>query len=331
MDSLEKKGYMVIRGKLTKEDIAVGRACIREKTVNYTEMTRFIEQTMLATINQENGWSLTYAKYRVSDNNNADASTFHRDDVCLGSWIPALTCLTYLDSTVMEVIPGSHKILAADLLSAPSIYATRERITLNAGDLLVFYGTMLHRGILTETATTHRRLIQVFDCFHSKEDWAAYSARLVHVLGDEKSGGHFGWVSSIPGVHAASNQASFLNMITGCGNERSKYVLDSCGLAGTQRDVFCSEGFCKRTEVKPNMWQDINTYIMNGPHTDTPNSCKADWKWAFYTRQFVTYFAIILALLIALLAGGYVLIHRIFGRTRIGGRPALRRTIRGRR
>lgn len=101
-------GYIIFRDAI---DTSLAYKSIYGKNVNYDMMTKFIDDNMLQFINGKLNWNCKYMKFRVSDNNNsADASVFHGDIIIqTNDTKPIFTCLTYLDETIMEVIPGSHK------------------------------------------------------------------------------------------------------------------------------------------------------------------------------------------------------------------------------
>ena len=62
---------------------------------------------------------LDYIKYRVSNSNNSsDAGAFHRDIHTYNETQPIYTCLAYLDESMLEIIPKSHKQLCISYLPA---------------------------------------------------------------------------------------------------------------------------------------------------------------------------------------------------------------------
>jgi hypothetical protein len=68
----------------------------------------------------------------------------------------------------MELIPTSHLYPHISLFKLQSFIKNRKIISVNPGDLLIFYATMLHKGIFYEK-TQERRLIQLFDCVPNNE------------------------------------------------------------------------------------------------------------------------------------------------------------------
>jgi len=306
MESLHTDGYALFRKILTPHEIEQGSSIITKDQVEYTKMTSFIQSTLLPRASKQMGadWNLTHTKYRVSNNNNSDAGAFHRDVVCLGEWIPVLTCLTYFDKTVMELIPGSHRILSASYLDAPSMFSQRISIPMEPGDVLLFYSTLLHRGIFTGN-TNQRRLIQVFDCFQDAVHDRKYSRQLIHVMGDTSAQSSFLAINKMPLITDISNYYGFLNAVTGYGGEKG---LTICELEG--RNAFSSEGFCGRLTVIPNTIQTINQYILSDkPRFDLPASCCPAWKWELYNKIMILYM-ILTACMLSCIIYGLVFVYQ---------------------
>lgn len=183
---LYSNGYILIQNILTNEEIefVLNAYNASNNKVNYKNMELFIRNIMLKKINNFLSWNsnfVEYIKYRFSNNNNStDAGGFHRDEVYFGNindynkyFCPTFTCLTYLDNTKMEIIPQSHQVVKYNFTNIHKKYKSKQTIQLNRGDLLVFYSTLLHRGIFTEKFA-NRRLLQVFDVFNSRNQYDFY-------------------------------------------------------------------------------------------------------------------------------------------------------------
>lgn len=300
MESLHTHGYVLFRKILTPHEIEQGSSIITKDQVEYTKMNSFILSTLLPRASKQMGpdWNLTHTKYRVSNNNNSDAGAFHRDVVCLGEWLPVLTCLTYFDKTVMELIPGSHRILSASYLDAPSMFSQRIAVPMEPGDVLLFYSTLLHRGIFTGNAG-QRRLIQVFDCFQDAAHDSKYSRQLIHVMGDASAHRSFLAINKMPLITDISNYYGFLNAATGYGGDKG---LTICELEG--RTAFCSEGFCGRLTVIPNTMQTINQYILSDkPRFDLPATCRPAWQWELYGKIMIVYMIVTVCILSCIVYG----------------------------
>lgn len=261
--------------------------------VRYDMLQRFIEDEMLRKISVILGCDndMVYVKYRASDNNNsADASAFHRDifpqNVYHHKIPPCLTCLTYLDTTDMELIPGSHSKTKVGVLDSVGMYKNRVRVTLQPGDVLVFYSTLLHRGIFTG-ASPHRRLIQVFDVFPGGEAaFSKWNDKMVHVKGNEKYSDAMIGMSKYPLTSHLINWSGYFNAAMGYGECAPKGV-----------GYLSSEGLRQRILVQEGIWQEGNKYILKREDILTaPDSFYKVFRYTCYNRQFMVH-AILLILI----------------------------------
>lgn len=294
---LDEQGYIIFKELLTPHEVEQLKDCIDDDQVHYTFMQTFIENAMLRKTSHMMGpdWDLKYVKYRVSDNNNSDAGGFHRD-IIDGINIPVFTCLTYLDSTTMELIPGSHRIVVhpLDLLRIIEIYGRRIRITMNPGDVLLFSSNLIHRGIFTEKLP-HRRLIQVFEVFKNKNELELYADRFIHVRGKENMSDGFDIINRTSLSIYFVNIASYINAITGYGNSSKNRhkTMDKMALPSIIT-CFSSEGFRERLTVVPHTWQPINKYIINHETKDLSMEYYNMFKWDLYNRQYFIMFMLVI-------------------------------------
>ncbi len=213
---------------------------------------------MMKEVNRVTGWDSVYTKYRISNNNNStDASTFHRDIITntnKSDLLPTVfTCLTYFDKTTMELIPGSHKQLKMTHSDSFKMYAEKVKLTLNPGDVLVFYSTLLHRGIFTENLP-NRRLIQVFEVFPSIEEFETYSDKIHHILGDDSYNEQMISFARNKILNSIMNYYGYLNASTGYGIVEDEY------------DYLSSESRRGRLEIEEGTFQDSNKYIVRKPN-----------------------------------------------------------------
>ena len=295
---MEQEGYLYLPGLLSKEDIQLAYDAIDGSQVHYSNMTHFIEDKMLAKINKELGWKgAEYIKFRVSDNNNsADAGAFHRDVIPQvypkDKKPPCFTCLTYLDTTHMEIIPGTHLRTHMSLIEAFTKLKNVKRLTLNPGDVLVFYSTLIHRGIFTENLP-HRRLIQVFDVFPDHETLVKYKPDIVHVLGKEQFSDILIKANKMVVTASILNFYGYLNAATGYGG------IVKCS---DPRMFLSSEGLRHRIDVVEDTWQPINKYIIHPEHKDAPilpEECYSSYKFTCFNYQFMKY-TLVMVLLVLL-------------------------------
>lgn len=295
--SLLEDGFIVFKSVLSESEVVQGASYIdsKQQTVDYANIEKFIRSTMLATVQKQLGSQqpLDFVKFRVSDNNNsADASGFHRDIMYKGSemrtiFVPCFTCLTYFDRTVMELIPRSHLTNYA-LIETPQLYAKKVRLEIAPGDILLFFSSLLHRGIFSNSGS-HRRVIQVFEVFTSSRIMKAITPLIIHVPGDEKYSDWMVKASKSDNLLVQIiNFYGFLNAATGYGNR------NICGMDGKYAYI-SSEGLRGRLKVIPGTWQPINKYILNErvPVTDMPHGCIALYKYYAFNRQFIIYTCIV--------------------------------------
>lgn len=306
--SLHGNGFVVCRGVLSNKDIENGTSCINVNSgaVNYVAMEKFIRGIMLSKVQTLLGLCtpIDFVKYRVSDNNNsADAAGFHRDLICKQSgrrqlFMPCFTCLTYFDATVLEVIPGSHMYTYA-LHETASLYQQKARVHMQPGDILLFYSSLLHRGVFTE-GIPRRRLIQVFEVFLNPTFFRVFTPLILHIPGDETFSDWMVQASKKSSLLVnIINTYGFLNAATGYGSPEN---IERC-THGIRFLFLSSEGLRGRLIVRPDTWQPINKYIINPnvPTFDLPPHCVHVYKYYVFHRQYCVYTVILVFYIIALI------------------------------
>lgn len=141
-NELLNNGYYIFRNIINKEDIQFAKNNIVGNKVNYTNINKFINKSMLHTVNKELNWNMQCVKYRVSNNNNSkDAGAIHRDVIYfnVNKIYPVFTCLSYLDNTTMELYPNSYYYNNMCLSSAIKNYNKSIKVKINEGDILLFF------------------------------------------------------------------------------------------------------------------------------------------------------------------------------------------------
>jgi len=89
--------------------------------------------------------------------------------------MPMYTCVCYLDKAELEVYPGSHTN------PRPPMATLKPRVLyLEAGTLVVFPASLLHRGVHFSKGK-NRRVLQVFEIFPTKVAFEAFLPRLLTV------------------------------------------------------------------------------------------------------------------------------------------------------
>ena len=184
MDTLKEDGYIIFRNIISPHKLQEATQYIKDNTVNYYMFKNFIDYQMLDNVGKKLKFKLKCTKYRISNNNNSsDAGQYHRDIRRYDSdEMPNLfTCLTYLDTAYMQLIPKSHKFIQFEYHKIPSYYKKGTIIKMNPGDILVFYSTMIHRGVFyLSRDEKYRRLVQLFDCVNII-DFKKYNNSILHV------------------------------------------------------------------------------------------------------------------------------------------------------
>ena len=298
IESLKQMGYFIFRNEIDAVEVEQGRGLIKKDTVLYTPMTDFIQKSMINKINKILGWNCVYVKYRVSDNNNSsDASAFHRDIICQNpekEIYPIYTLLSYLDKTVVKIIPTSQTNPVGNYLDAIKTYRLKERIIMNPGDLMLFSSTMLHGGIFTDRLP-HRRLIQVFEVFPNEEQYEKNAHKFLHIPSPRPKLSALSILASKFKLSAVLlNMYGYLNSLTGYGHRfrpLHKYNLSNF-------TYLASEGLQGRVTIEKNRWQKINKYVLNKPVKDFPEIHRKHLNFIQYSRQHILYSIIIILLFV---------------------------------
>lgn len=159
LDSLRLNGFVVLRKLFPASQLQVVADMLGGPdggSMRYDAVLRWVRGSMLPAIGASVGMpGLCFTKLRASDNNNSsDAASFHRDLVPISREATTeqmFTCLAYLDATRMEVVSGSHLKPAVSLVEALG-RAGKDAVSLQLenGDGLLFYSTLMHRGLFTE-------------------------------------------------------------------------------------------------------------------------------------------------------------------------------------
>ena len=304
---MEADGYVLIRRETFERGdvgdspfVAAGRAPIND-TVDYDAMDAFVRDDMLKTVDAVLGTAMTHTKYRVSDNNNStDAAAFHRDVICVDGWAPVITALTYLDDATMEVMPGSHRRIRMSTWEAVASYRDKKTLHMRPGDLLVFYSTLLHRGVFRNPG--HRRLVQAFDCAATPAAHATLADGLMHVARDDPVRNRLaGALGTNPLTRTPVNWVAYLQAATGYGAAAGA-CRTRLGRLGV--NVVSSEGSCGRlAPAHDRRAAPQNIYVMAaGGGRDMSAKDMQTCDREFYTIPYLRYGIPVAAGLFALIA-----------------------------
>ena len=284
-----KDGYVHFKDCIDPETIQAMYSNMNATEMNYTGMKSLIDNVIKNKVNRQLNWDAQYTKFRVSDNNNSvDASAFHRDvfnQTTVVDVFPCFTCVMYLDKTTMEIIPGTHLTPFISYLEVVQTYQKVKQIVMNPGDVLVFYSTLIHRGIFTEKLK-HRRVIQVFEMFETPANLNKYSDKIVYKLGDETHSEAVQYISKTWWLIYLWNIGGYLNSASGYG------ILNKCN--NPNMDYLSPEGVADRITVVDNTWQPMNKYYINIPTRILQEECVSEYNYVCYNRNVYMYIILFL-------------------------------------
>lgn len=181
---LERDGYFVFRGFTQSADWDDAFACPQ---IHHGRIWEHILRSM-ETLGDRLEWDPVVSKFRASAScerklsNATDAAQLHRDLACYrGMTSPPeiFTLVIYLNDTTMNVVPGSHATLKIPILKALSLRP--KEITVNAGDAVLFWASLLHAGSFTADTSVERRVVQCFDIFPNREYLEKWNPRMLHL------------------------------------------------------------------------------------------------------------------------------------------------------
>lgn len=279
---LDIDGYTIFRQIISPSQIEYARSTMFNGKVDYKKMIQYIDTVMMGLLTYSlPGWNASYIKFRVSDSNNSgDASVFHRDVIpCNKERINSIghTCLSYLDSANLQIIPGSHLHGSMNTFDALTSFANRKTISINPGDLLIFKSGLIHRGIFT-SHTKHRRLIQVFGVYSSLNELLMEDSRTLHVPEWTTDQSLVKW-SKVKPVIEYINFITYMNVANGYGDCYS-----------SEYDYYSSEGVRPRTEKIPDVPFENNYYIVVKPTKLATKDQVKDISYKCLTKPTTYYF-----------------------------------------
>lgn len=181
MDKLNRNGFIILRNVIDENKTIYARKQINSK-VNYYKLKPYLDNDVIGNVNKKLNLNLDYIKYRASNNNNsADAASFHRDLQSYTNKSPnVFTVLSYLDTSYVELVPYTHRNISISITKIKCTLDKRIILKMNPGDILIFYSTLIHRGIFYKSKNKNRRLIQLFDCVNI-EDKDKYREEIMHI------------------------------------------------------------------------------------------------------------------------------------------------------
>lgn len=302
LQHLQINGYVIFRQVIDPRQLE--KCTSPENKANYQCMQDFIDNHLLPVLDHRFGWDSDYIKFRYSNNNNsADASNLHRDIILQKNMpSPCYTCITYLDTANIEIVPGSHKTPFGTSWSAIYHFVTHRKVeTLHPGDLMIFSSSLLHRGFFSYSVK-NRRILQVFEIFPTMTMLETYLKKSIHVPCGDHGNNTMVYISKTNFNHH-SNLIHYLNAYMGYGIMKD---------LPTECEYLSSEGMRPRLAVENGSWQDINYYIMKYETLDLPAKQKKHFNQTCYSTQskiIIIYFFFILLLICFFV---YIIVSSLF-------------------
>jgi len=298
--TLYDNGFLLIKNGLNENELYEMEKSINNELIDYILLKSFIDNIFTKKINEKLNWNIEYTKFRLSNNNNSDAASMHRDIICYDNnknIYPIFTCLTYLQNTIFEIIPKSHHNPTYNIYETFELYNNIKQIKIQRGDIVIFNARLLHRGIFTEKLK-NRYLLQVFEVYPNIELYNLYSKKIIHIKGEEKYKNFMMNISKIHLIINLINYFSFINSATGYGyNENIMKKLN----INKQFTYISSDGFTDILKIIPNKLQKINKYILNKNVIYLNRKYGQIFRYYSFNKQFIKYCFVIFVLIIILL------------------------------
>jgi hypothetical protein len=299
---LNKDGFILLKNIIPQNIIYKIRNQITKTSVNYNE-THAYTNLLMNYASQALGTQMSCTKYRVSNNNNSsDAASFHRDlqihksnamNGKMNGYTPnVFTILSYLDNTVMQLIPGSHIKSSTTLLGAIKQFKSYVELEINPGDILIFYATTIHRGIFYKKQE-NRRLVQCFDCI-PKNEIKKISKQILHLpcypYCSKELRDLLASASKIKMLIEPINYINYLNVSCGYGCQFN--ILDKYGY--TELSYISTESNNQRLKPKlDNSFEIINRYIILSDIIDAKPLDSYKLKQDYALKNFKYFFTIV--------------------------------------
>ena len=259
MDNLENRGFIILRNVISSNNIKYAQNSITTKLVNYKNIEMYLKNVQ-TTIYNYTRINFKITKYRVSNNNNSiDAGHLHKDIRAYNNnkSVPIYTCLSYLDKTIVQLIPYSHKKIKHKI----SAFNKRLNIEINPGDILIINAALIHRGLFY-FKTEHRRLIQLFDCIEKKK-YNTISKEILHTPCINKCNNTINKINKF--INTNQNITNILSFLYYYCNISNNYGDNFNYLKNTKYKKFkyiSTEADNIRYYPKYNGYEKINCYIL---------------------------------------------------------------------
>lgn len=278
----ERAGYVHIVGCVDSAEASRG---IDGRVVDYGKV-RLTVRSVLDAVGAHLGGSWQCVKFRVTNNDAGDSAAFHRDAVWTERTDGAedrdagFTVAVYGDDTSVDVVPGTHEKRGLGCVMG---LASRTRLRVRAGDVVVRSSCVIAREVLTKRAAS-RRAIHMYGCYSSSLELERSAPRVAHATTTGNpvlNGAVMLMCALMPRSMGLFSGLAYVNAALGFG------------AAGAGDESFvASEGFQPRADVGDARGP-TNVYVVVGPAPEMDPRRAAEHKWVAYTRQFVALLAFV--------------------------------------
>ena len=299
MERIQETGYVHIVGCVDAEEAG---ASIKGRTVDYGAARKTVS-AVLDRVGEHVGGEWVCVKFRVTNNDAGDVAVYHRDAVkqragesaeesTAESAVAGYTVAVYADDATVDVVPGTHDTHG---VGAALSLASRVRLRVRAGDVVVRDSRLIVREVLTKHAAS-RRAVYMYGCYPSKRAMEAHAPMVAHAT----TGGHrvlngavMLMCALMPRSMGIFSTLAYANAVLGCGS-----IADPPGA------YIASEGFQPRADVGTGDGP-TNVYVVVGDAPELDAARASEFTWVAYVRQIV-----ILSILVAFVVAVFVRITR---------------------
>ena len=307
MERIQETGYVHIVGCVDAEEAGTS---IKGRTVDYGAARKTV-RAVLDRVGEHVGGEWVCVKFRVTNNDAGDVAVYHRDAVkqrsatesvesaaesaeesTAESAVAGYTVAVYADDATVDVVPGTHETHG---VGAALSLASRVRLRVRAGDVVVRDSRLIVREVLTKHAAS-RRAVYMYGCYPSKRAMEAHAPMVAHAT----TGGHrvlngavMLMCALMPRSMGIFSTLAYANAVLGCGS-----IADPPGA------YIASEGFQPRADVGTGDGP-TNVYVVVGDAPELDAARASEFTWVAYVRQIV-----ILSILVAFVVTVFVRITR---------------------
>ncbi|NDC40163.1 MAG: hypothetical protein EBZ77_01235, partial [Chitinophagia bacterium] len=285
--------YVHIVGCVDAEEAG---ASIKGRTVDYGTARRTV-RAVLDRVGEHVGGEWVCVKFRVTNNDAGDIAAYHRDAVKQRtsgarregndkeSGAAGYTVAVYADDAAVDVVPGTHETHG---VGAALSLASRVRLRVRAGDVVVRDSRLIVREVLTKHAAS-RRAVYMYGCYPSTKAMETYAPMVAHATTSGHrvlNGAVMMMCALMPRSMGILSTLAYANAVLGCGE-----IADPPGA------YIASEGFQPRADVGTETGP-TNVYVVVGEAPELDAARASEFTWVAYVRQLVV-FALVVVFVIA--------------------------------